>query len=214
MAELVGVQDQGSGSKQRTRRQKEDFHVHPADLGSLFAKRPLVLGETEADYDTLLAKVTATVKPADIVEAMWVKDVVDLMWEAQRLRRLRASHLMKAGREALENLLTKSKSAGHANSVGQFTVPELITACVAGDATAVAQVDLILRERGLDIHALMASALAARLDDIERIERLISGADARRNRALGEIERRRDVFARRLRLTVQDVTDVSLSKAG
>jgi hypothetical protein len=214
MAETAVVPDQGGGSKQRTRCRNEDFHVHPADLGSLFAKRPLVLGEVEADYDTLLAKVTAAVKPADIVEAMWVKDVVDLMWEAQRLRRLRASLLMKAGRESLANLLTKSKNAGRMDGGCLFTIPELIAAYVAGDTTALAQVDLILREGGLDIHTLMARALAERLDDIERIERLISGADARRNRVLGEIERRRDVFARRLRLTVQEVTDVPFSKSG
>jgi predicted RNA-binding protein YlqC (UPF0109 family) len=31
-----------------------DIHVHPSDLGALFAKRPVILGEAESDYDDLL----------------------------------------------------------------------------------------------------------------------------------------------------------------
>ena len=185
-----------------------DIQHSPKDLGALFAKRPLVLGESEADYDELLSKVTAAGKPTDAIEALWIKDMVDLVWESQRLRRLKASLLMKAGQQALTNLLAKTKDAGQVNGVRVFSVPELITAYAAGEAAAVAEVETILRRRGLDIDSLMAQALAEKLDDIERIDRLIAGADARRNRALSELERRRDSFARRRRFTAQDVTDV------
>ena len=56
-----------------------DIRRHPKDLGVLFAKRPLVLGEVEADYDEHLSRVTTAVKAADAIETLWVKDVVDLM---------------------------------------------------------------------------------------------------------------------------------------
>jgi hypothetical protein len=55
---------------------------------------------------------------------------------------------------------------------------------------------------------LMAQALVERLEDVERIDRLIASADARRNRALSEIDRRRDAFTRRLRAAAQDVIDI------
>ncbi|WP_404290599.1 hypothetical protein ACD578_02600 [Microvirga sp. RSM25] len=185
-----------------------DIQRFPKDLGGLFAKRPLVLGESEADYDELLSRTTAAVKPTDTIEAVWIKDMVDLVWESQRLRRFKASLLMGAGRQALTNLLATTKDAGQANGVRVFSVPELISAYTTGEVAAVTEVDMILRRRGLDIDTLMAQALAEKLDDLERIDRLIAGADARRNRALNELERRRDSFARRLRLAAQDVADV------
>jgi hypothetical protein len=185
-----------------------DIQRCPKDLGALFAKPPLVLGESEAAYDELLSRTTASVKPTDTIDALWIKDIVDLVWEGQRLRRLKASLLMKAGRQALRSLLAKTKDAGQVNGVRVFSIPELISAYTAREAAAVTEVDMILRRHGLDIDTLMAQALAEKLDDLERIDRLIAGADARRNRALNELERRRDSIARRLRLAAQDVTDV------
>ena len=185
-----------------------DIQRSPKDLGALFAKPLLVLGESEADYDELLSRTTASVKPTDTIEALWIKDVVDLVWEAQRLRPLKASLLMKAGQQALASILAKTKDAGQFNEARVFSVPELIKAYAAGEAAAVTEVEMILRRRGLDIDSLMTQALAEKLDDLERIDRLIAGADVRRNRALHELERRRDSFARRLRFAAQDITDV------
>jgi hypothetical protein len=185
-----------------------DIQRCPKDLGTLFAKRPLVLGESEADYDELLSRTTAAVKPTDAIEALWIKDMVDFVWESQRLRRFKASLLMRAGRQALTNLLAKTKDAGQVNGVRVFSVPELIRAYTAGEAAAVREVEMILHRRGMDIDSLMAQALAEKLDDIERIDRLIAGADARRNRTLNELDRRRDSFARRLRTTAQNIIDV------
>ena len=186
-----------------------DIQHHPKDLGSLFARRPLVLGEVEAEYDEFLSRVTRAVKPTDTIETLWVKDVVDLMWEAQRYRRVKAGLLMQVGRQALTEHLTKVKGAGHVEGVRRFTVAELVTAYVEGDSIAVEEVTRILRSRGLDTDMLMAQVLTERLEHIERIDRLIASADARRNRALSEIDRRRDAFARRLRVAANDVIPVA-----
>ena len=51
----------------------------------------------------------------------------------------------------------------------------------------------------------MADALAKKLDDIERIDRLISIAESRRNACLHEIERRRAVLGETLRRSVRDI---------
>ena len=53
----------------------------------------------------------------------------------------------------------------------------------------------------------MADALAEKLDDIERIDRLISIAESRRNASLHEIERRRAVLGETLRRSVQEIED-------
>jgi hypothetical protein len=53
----------------------------------------------------------------------------------------------------------------------------------------------------------MADALAYRLDTIERIDRLISIVESRRNASLREIERRRAVLGETLRRSVQEIED-------
>jgi hypothetical protein len=54
---------------------------------------------------------------------------------------------------------------------------------------------------------LMAEALAEKLDDIERIDRLTSIAESRRNASLHEIERRRVALGETLRRSVQEIED-------
>ena len=53
--------------------------------------------------------------------------------------------------------------------------------------------------------AVMAHSFVACLDEIERIDIAISRAEARRNAAQREIERRRSVFGQTLQRTVQQI---------
>ena len=66
--------------------------VAPEQLSCL-GPPPLLDGESSADYADLLARVSAAVEPADILEQIFVRDVVDLTWEELRLRRLKAALL-------------------------------------------------------------------------------------------------------------------------
>ncbi|MFC4172936.1 hypothetical protein ACFOYU_12840 [Microvirga sp. GCM10011540] len=181
-----------------------EFHVLPRDLGSFFAQRPLIQGERQEEYDALLAKVTAAVAPTDIVEAVWVKDVVDLIWEAQRLRRLRASLLMLARKEAVLWLLgpqhLRTRNEAHVS---------LVEGWLAGDRAASQRLESLLAEHGLDLESIMAQALASRLRQVERIDQMIASADARRARVLVELERRREALARRLRMASAGITEIA-----
>jgi hypothetical protein len=56
----------------------------------------------------------------------------------------------------------------------------------------------------------MAQTLSIKLDDIERIDRMIAIAEARRNAILREIDRHREVLSQNLRRAVQDVEDGQL----
>ena len=54
---------------------------------------PLFAGEDTAAYDALLSRVSGVVKPADVIEEIWLQDVVELSWEVARLRRMKAEFL-------------------------------------------------------------------------------------------------------------------------
>ena len=68
-------------------------------------------------------------------------------------------------------------------------------------------VDELLGRAGTSIEALTADALREEFDYIERIDRLITIAENRRNDALNEIERRRALFGETLRRSVQEIED-------
>ena len=63
----------------------------------------------------------------------------------------------------------------------------------------------LLAEAGSGIDALMVRALREKLDDIERIDRLTTIAETRRNVMLREIDRRRAALSEALRRQVQEV---------
>jgi len=63
---------------------------------ALLGAPPLIKGENASGYDELLARICATLQPVDCLEEIWIRDVIDLVWETFRLRRLKASLLTDA----------------------------------------------------------------------------------------------------------------------
>ncbi|GEO15780.1 hypothetical protein [Microvirga aerophila] len=181
------------------------MRVFPKDLGSLFAKRPIILGETTEAYDELLSKATAAVDPTDILEAIWVKDIVDLIWESQRLRRLKAGLLLTARKTALERIIQVTDDPVSSIMRDRSELQTLGSRWLEGEVDAHAEVAAILKQRGLNLDSVMAQALSDKLIEIERIDRMIASADARRNKALSEIERRRESLARRVKSEADDI---------
>ena len=78
---------------------------------------------------------------------------------------------------------------------------------VRREPEAVTLVHELLAEAGASIDAFMADALAEKLEYIERIDRLATIAEGRRNDALDEIERRRAILGVLLRQTVREIED-------
>jgi hypothetical protein len=77
--------------------------------------------------------------------------------------------------------------------------------CLQGDEQSLAEVAEMLTDVALDFDAMMAQALSDRIDIIETLDRLITSADRRRDKALSSIDRRRESFAQRLRRVVEDL---------
>ena len=84
---------------------------------------------------------------------------------------------------------------------------ELVQEYVRREPDAVTLVNELLTEAGVSMDTLMADALAEKLDYIERIDRLITIAESRRNASLREIDRRRAVLGETLRRSVQEIED-------
>jgi hypothetical protein len=158
---------------------------------ALLGPRPLIHGEDGTSYDVILERISADVVPADFVEEIWVRNVVDLVWESIRLRRLKSQLLHAAAHEGLERVLTPLLGWTRAN--------QLSKTWASGDEQALCEVERLLGRAGLTIDAVMAQTLAARIDDVERIDRMAIVAEARRDAVLREIRSRRAAFGQALR---------------
>jgi hypothetical protein len=142
------------------------------------------------------------VAPEDVIEELWVRDLVDLTWETMRLRRRKAK-LMDAARPEglalmLKNLTDWPATLAH----------EMAAAYARGEVKAKKMVDSFLENAQIDPGMIEAQTLVARLDAFATIDRLLAQSEARRNAVLREIDRRRDAAAaRRAREALTDVAD-------
>jgi hypothetical protein len=222
----------------------------------LFGPPLLIEGEDAAAYDKLLARIWAAVKPVDIIEEIFVADLMSLEWEVLRWRRLKSSLIQARGREVLQDFLKEQLKSNYALHEEHFkkdylaeilkdNLPEdqadsaemLAAECAPNDSDANDKLCKILGSIGLDagtvlyearadkakelvqdyvrrepnavtlVDELLADAgvkrsLAQKLNDIERIDRLTSIAESRRNAS-----RRRAVLGETLRRSVQEIED-------
>ncbi len=158
---------------------------------ALLGPRPLIDGEDGTNYDVILERISADVAPADFVEEIWVRNVVDLVWDSVRLRRLKSQLLHAAAHQGLERVLTPL--------LGWLSADKLSGKWASGDEEAISQVEALLGRAGLTIDDVMAQTLAARIDDVERIDRMVIIAEVRRDAVLREIRSRRAAFGQALR---------------
>jgi hypothetical protein len=84
---------------------------------------------------------------------------------------------------------------------------ETVQEYVRREPDAVTLVHELLTDAGVSVDRFMANAFVQKLDDIERIDRLITTAESRRDASLREIERRRVFLGETLRRSVQEIED-------
>ncbi len=148
----------------------------------------LLQGENPDDYEALRKRIVEVVEPKDALEQIWVGDIVELTFEIHRLRHMKLRIIEGAKAEALHKLLTPICGYRHSETFSQ-----------ENHAKPIKQLDAVLKHWGLSHDHVMAQAMAVRIKEVEKVNTMIMLAEARRNKALHEIDRHRDVLAARLR---------------
>jgi hypothetical protein len=252
----------GLHPKAKSKIQSDTSAVAKIQRLTLFGPPQLLEGEDAAAYDELLGRAYAAVKPVDVIDEMFITDVVSLEWEVLRWRRLKSSLMRTRGLEALEqflnkhldyydhyqkdfeqdlaeilqNNLAKDQSEDDAQALAHkcahdepdaddkvnqilasinLDMDDILESARARKAeelardylqrkpSAIKLIDKLLAGAGLSIDALMVRALP--FDDIERIDRLTTIAETRRNAILREIDRRHATLGETLRRHAQEV---------
>jgi hypothetical protein len=179
-----------------------------ADAVRFFGSPPLFKREDLAQYQAIRDHITAAVAPSDFLEEIWVNDFANLLWETQRLRRLKAALIEATAHEGVKKVM---RPFCMQYGLG-YSAEELARDWVSGDKTAARKVKGNLRKAGLTMDAVMATTLALQLDSVERIERLIASSEARRIAILREVDRHRSVLATAMQQAAQQVEDAEFEE--
>jgi hypothetical protein len=159
---------------------RNDF-VIPNDIAALFGSAPILKSEDDAIYWNCMQRFVECVEPQDIIEWLWVKDVVDLSWEILRLRRLKID-LVEIDRENQNATIEWERE----------------------------HVEARKNKPLLDTETDSATLLFKYLEKYEWIEKLLTSAELRRDRILREIALRRDHMGRRLRAASDEILDAQV----
>jgi hypothetical protein len=162
-----------------------------------------------AGYAELAARISAHVKPADPIEELYTRDIIDLTLELLNYRRNKELILESAVPRALEEKLAPLINGRHRfDSLPRYGADgalepspamELVNDWVKHEPKALARVDEILASAKLTMEDVRAHALLLRLGVVEQLDRLITSVEARRNGVLREIERYRALLPHALR---------------
>jgi hypothetical protein len=178
----------------------------PDLMTALLGPTPVLYGECAATFDALYESVRSALSPRDVIDEMWVREVVDIFWEAVRLRRARVKFLGASTRGGLVKLMPLlDLSPG-------ISVKSLVESWGKRESAGVNYVEVLLEKAGLDQESILAETLVLKLDIIERIDRLIMQAESRRNAMLREMDRRRDGAAQRLRVVAAEIEDAEFQE--
>lgn len=152
--------------------------------------------ENYTRYDSLRNAIYAELTPVGVIERLWVDDIVELEWEAHRLRTAKKAALDLGMRRTLDGVLRSSPMANtRAAQISGDWVEGTISAYLAGDQSATRQVEVILRHRSpqtdlmgeayLEVFALMAG-----------LEKLLLACDSRRDALLANLYGQRELLRR------------------
>ena len=144
----------------------------------------LANGEDAATYAQLAARIRAAVAPTNVIEEIWARDVADLTWDVVRLRRLKAGLFTIGASDGMTQILC---------GLEEYPINGKMKArnWAARRPAALAEVNSQLSAAGLDMGDVATSTFAARIDQFDRIERMLAAAEVRRAAALHAIDNRR-----------------------
>lgn len=167
---------------------------------------PLIDGENPADYEAFHDACLSAIKPKDAIEQIWLRDFIDYSWESLRLRRMKVALIHASRKNAVQQLVYEC-IGHHKNSV------TLAQGWSLSDEESVSAVESLFKSHSLSLENVFAEALSMKLKDLERIDKLISSYDYRRDAAIRGLEKRRDLMAKRAREFVDTViTDVMVDE--
>jgi hypothetical protein len=167
---------------------------------SSFSKPNLLASESATEFAALHSELEDLLQPSDVLERGFVDDLAELIWEILRSRRIRIGVIRGYFPTAIQNLYMQ---VFHDPDFLKAMSLEAHAAQMAAnyflDAKCKREFLKVLGQFGLGEDAIEAEAFRLAGVDLDRVDRMLSAAMARRNKVLRFIGRYRKSLASQIR---------------
>ena len=187
----------------------------PDSLAEFLDDPPIAGDETLEDYNNFFAAIVAGVRPADSIDWLYVKDVVDLSWQIRRERKVLVGVVRWLQTEVVRDLLKATADPSDPLAAACYRIFHAsdYAQAWASDPAARKEIDARLAAKGYPPSAVLAEAYRRGAADIDAIDRRIASYESRRVAIVREIERRRERLARDLDNASSSIIDGEFSEA-
>ena len=157
-------------------------------------------GERLEDYESLRDAVVREVKPSNLFEQLAARELLSLMWEERRLRRLRDAHInsnLDYGVKTKLNDLVENDDASleemeRLNTTSHRYAIDLTHDYLARDPVAVSKVSRIFSEAKESLDEIVSGVFVRHIKTMQDFEILIASNVQHRNRLIADIEGRKE----------------------
>jgi hypothetical protein len=171
---------------------------------------PILITESAKSFASRRNLLHAEIQPNGVIERELVDDIAALTWEISRLRRLKSGIINYAFRYALQMILRQlSRRDDFASYRDYERAAEDLADRWFTDKDAKTEVAELFRAFQLDETAIEAEAFRMRADDLERLDRMLALATARRDKALYVLAEYRNSLAKALEKASDGVLEES-----
>ena len=176
---------------------------------ALLPSPPLLIGESPDQFQALQEQFELEIRPRDIVEKLFVSDMVCHTWEIIRLRRCMATIINSEFVPSLEKLLERVGERTGADPLAMLDEVRELASTWLIDRKAKARAKAMLAEFQLEETSIEAESIRRLAPELEMLDRMLASAESRRNRSLRWILQYRESLARQLEKASNEMIDQS-----
>jgi hypothetical protein len=169
---------------------------------------PLLSAESADEFASLRKAFKDEIQPEGPIENMYLDDFAELIFEIRRLRRYMTAIVNCSRLAALQGLLQQLLDSREFEFpyLHEQTAEELARGWFEKEK-AKNQVAKLLRKYQMDEEAIDAEAFRQCSEEVERIERILTALEFRRDKALHCVADYRRILSKRLQRTADQILD-------
>jgi hypothetical protein len=169
---------------------------------------PLLITESVDEFASLRKGLKSEIQPEGAIEQMYLDDFATLIWEILRLRRYKTAIINSSRRAALQGILEQLLwDQDYEHSYQKDKDAEDLARSWFTNKNAQARVAKLLRKFQMDEGAIEAEAFRLCSEDLERLERILTALEFRRDKVLRCIADYRQGLAKQIKQSTDRILD-------
>jgi len=169
---------------------------------------PLLSAESADEFASLRKQLENEIHPEGPIDQIYVDDFATLIWEILRLRRYKTIMIDNHRRDALRGVLMQLLCDDDYDQPYDKALDAKDLACSWFDSKkAQARVAKLLRKFQMDEAAIEAEAFESCLENVERLDQMLTALEFRRDRTLRFIAEYRQLLSKQLRQAGDRILD-------